>query len=103
MKTFLHALQSFLERLRTGAHQDPVRDWLAMIVLSTTILAAIIVWNAWIFDTISNGSALGPAATTSPAVFNSSSLEVIHTTFADRAAEEAKYVTGVYRYTDPSQ
>ena len=99
----LYKLRGFLERVRNNTHQDPVRDWLVLIGLSVAVLAGIIVWNAWIFDRVANGNAIVTSATTSPAIFSSSSLEIIHTTFASRAAEEAKYVTGVYRYTDPSQ
>jgi len=99
LDTFL----TYLKRLRTGVYQDPVRDWMVLITLSTILLAGIVVWNVWAFDTVANGGVLGNAVPKATPIFSRTSLEAIHTIFADRAAEETKYVTGVYRYADPSQ
>lgn len=63
----------------------------------------IVVWNVWAFDTIANGGVIGTTATSTPPVFNHSSLDAIRAVFQMRAVEETKYVTGVYRYADPSQ
>ncbi|HVB20264.1 MAG TPA: hypothetical protein VNF51_03245 [Candidatus Paceibacterota bacterium] len=93
----------FLKRLRTSALQDPVRDWLVLLTLSSIALAGIIVWNVWMFDTIANGGVIGVPASSAPPLFNSASLDAIHTIFVNRAAEQTKYVTGFYRYVDPSQ
>ncbi len=83
--------------------RDPVRDWLTLLTLSIIALAAIIVWNAWTFDTVASGGVIGTPMTTTQPVFNHSSLDAIHTIFASRAAEEEKYVTGAYSFADPSQ
>jgi len=93
---------SFLKRFRRGMLQDPVRDWLVLLTFSAIVLAGIIVWNIWAFDTVANGGAIGAPAAGAPPVFDRASLDTIHTVFTDRAAEEAKYVTGVYKFTDPS-
>jgi len=93
----------FFRRLSSGAHQDPVRDWLMVVTLSIIVFAGIIVWNVWAFDTVANGGAIGSATTSAPPVFDRTVLDNIHTIFTNRAAEETKYVTGVYRYADPSQ
>ena len=37
------------------------------------------------------------------ATFDLSSLTIVRDLFKNRADEEVKYVTGVYRYIDPSQ
>ncbi|HQT82791.1 MAG: hypothetical protein B7W98_00200 [Parcubacteria group bacterium 20-58-5] len=100
---FSDTISRFLKRLRAGALQDPVRDWLLLLTFSTLALAGIIVWNVWAFDIVANGGVIGPAAASAPPLFNSASLDAIHTVFVNRAAEQAKYVTGVYRYADPSQ
>ncbi len=84
-------------------HQDPVRYWLALITFSILAFLCIIVWNVWAFDTVAQGGVIGTTATSTPPAFNHSSIDVINAIFEKRAAEEAKYVTGVYRYTDPSQ
>lgn len=97
---FIH---SFLKRLRAGAHQDPIRDWLVLVIVSLIILAGIIVWNVWAFSAVAGGGVIGAPATSTPMLFNRASLDAIHTISENRAAEEAKYVTGAYRYTDPSQ
>jgi len=85
------------------AHLDPARDWIVALILSVIALAGIIVWNAWAFDTIANGGVIGTPSTNVQPSFNQASLDAIHTIFDSRAAEEAKYVAGVYRFADPSQ
>lgn len=92
----------FLKRLRSGAGLDPIRDWLALLTLSAITLIGIIVWNVWAFDTVASGGTIGAPAITTPAAFSRTSLDGIHTIFASRAAEEARYETGVYSFTDPS-
>ena len=99
----LHLVASFFNRLRRGAHLDPLRDWLVMLTLSAILLVGIVVWNVWAFDTVARGGVIGSPSTATSSAFSRASLDAIQTIFADRTAEEAKYVTGVYRYTDPSQ
>ncbi|MHB8710325.1 MAG: hypothetical protein ACYC6X_02110 [Minisyncoccota bacterium] len=102
MNTF-HSISSFFTRLRASTRQDPVRDWLILLTLSTLALAGIVVWNVWTFDTVATGGIIGAPATGTPPVFSRSSLDTIHTIFTSRAAEEAKYMTGAYHFADPSQ
>ena len=96
-------LSSLMKRLRPAPQEDPARDWLIAIIIAMIALVGIIVWNAWAFDTVAGGGVIGSSATTAPPVFSQSSLDAIHTVFANRAAEEEKYVSGVYSYADPSQ
>lgn len=98
-----NSIRVFFSRLRSVAHIDPVRDWLILFTLSILAFVSIVVWNVWAFDTVASGGVIGTAATSTPPIFNSSSLDAIHAVFSKRATEEAKYVTGVYRYADPSQ
>ena len=70
---------------------------------SVMMLVGIVVWNVWAFDTVANGGIIGSLATSTAPVFNQSSLDVIHTIFYNRAAEEDKYASGIYSFTDPSQ
>ena len=94
---------SLLKRLRYGSHINPTRDWLTLVTLAAIVLAGIVVWNAWAFDTVVSGGVIGTPATSTPPVFSQASLDTIHTIFANRAAEEEKYTTGTYRFADPSQ
>jgi hypothetical protein len=94
---------SFLKHFQYGAYLNPVRDWLALLIFSTIALIGIIVWNVWAFDTVANGGVIGTVATSTSPVFDQTSLDTIHTVFANRAAEESKYITGTYRFSDPSQ
>lgn len=96
-----HLISSIFKR--SQAESDPMRDWLMVLTFAAVALAGIVVWNMWAFDTIARGGSIGSVATSSPPVFNKSSLNIIHTVFEDRATEEARYRTGVYRYADPSQ
>ena len=63
----------------------------------------VIVWGIWTFDTVTKGGIIGSSTTSSPPIFNNSSLSEAHKVFAGRANEAAKYETGAYQYTDPSQ
>ncbi|MHB0865578.1 MAG: hypothetical protein ACYC1Y_01605 [Minisyncoccota bacterium] len=102
MKT-LNSLSSFIKRTRLSSRIDPERDWLILITATLILLAGIVVWNAWAFDTVANGGSIGRPATSTPPVFNQASLDGIHAIFSARAAEEAKYASGEYQYVDPSQ
>ena len=53
---------SFLKRFRSTTYQDPVRDWLMLIMLSSILFVSIIVWNVWAFDTVANGGVIGAPA-----------------------------------------
>ena len=96
-------IRSFFSRMRADARMDPVRDWLILLTLSIFAFAGIIVWNVWAFDTVARGGVIGAAATSTTPVFNSSSLDAVHSVFKMRSAEETKYVNGTYRFADPSQ
>jgi hypothetical protein len=98
-----NAFSSYFRRLRSGVRGDPVRDWLLLLTLAFIAFVCIVVWNVWAFDTVAQGGSIGTAATSTPPAFNSSSIDTINSVFQSRANEEAKYVTGVYRYSDPSQ
>ncbi len=99
----LDTIGSFFKRLQGGVHQDPVRDWLTLITLSAIMLAGIIIWNVWTFETVANGGVIGTPVSGAAPLFDRAALNTVHTIFADRAAEEVKYRTGTYRFADPSQ
>jgi hypothetical protein len=96
-------VSSYFSRLRSGVAGDPVRDWLILLTLWVLALVCLIVWNIAVFDEVANGGTFGTSATSTPAVFNRSSIDTIDAIFQNRVIEESKYVTGVYRYVDPSQ
>ena len=102
MSSFSSLTQAF-KRFRRGVPLDPARDWIIMITFAVIVLIGTIVWDAWAFDTVARGGVIGTQATSSPVMFNRSAFDSIQAVFASRAAEEAKYVTGTYRMTDPSQ
>jgi|GEM_PF-844440 hypothetical protein len=97
------SFNSYARRIRSGVAADPVRDWLTLLTLAIFALVCIIVWNVWAFDTVAQGGSIGAIATSTPPVFDSASIDTINTVFQTRATEDSKYVTGVYRYDDPSQ
>lgn len=81
---------------------DPVRDWLMLLMIGVTILAGIIGWNVWTFDTAVSGTTVEQTATSTGAVFNQSTLDTVRSIFNNRSEELAKYVSGEYTYTDPA-
>ena len=101
--SFFSLAGSLVRRLRYGAGIDPVRDWIILLTLSLIALASIVAWNVWAFDTAVRGGVMGPSATSTPLVFNRASLDAVRSIFESRAAEEMKYKTGIYAFSDPSQ
>lgn len=100
--SLFNATGSFLNRVHGGTRHDPVRDWLVLLSIAGLILAGVIVWNVWVFDSVANGGTIG-SVEGGPATTNKVSLEEIRAVFEERAVEKARYATGVYRYADPSQ
>lgn len=98
-----NTLTRYFRSMRSLSAIDPERDWIVLLILSLIMLAIIIVWNAYAFDTVAGGGVIGTPSSSSAPVFSQSSLDAIRTVFANRAAEETKYATGVYQYSDPSQ
>lgn len=92
----------FSQWFRSFSRPDPKRDWHTALLISAMLLAGIIVGGVWAFDTVARGGIIGAPLPPASSVMNQASLEAIHAIFADRAAEEAKYVSGVYRFSDPS-
>lgn len=94
----------FIERFSAAARRiNPARDWLTLLTLAGITFAGILAWNLWAFNTVANGGTIGSGTAPSTPVFSPASLDAINQTFAKRSAEEQKYLTGVYRFTDPSQ
>lgn len=88
--------------MHSDASIDPTRDWLLILTFAIVVLAGVVVWNIWAFDTVASGGNIGSSAPEASPILNSGLLNTVRTTFETRAEEEAKYVTGVYRYSDPS-
>ena len=89
--------------LRLGDRAHPERDWFALVTVVALVLAVLVVWNLWAFDTVAGGGTIGSATSAPAPVVNRSSLDTVQKIFSDRATEESKYETGVYQFTDPSQ
>lgn len=98
----MNLFNSISKRIRSLSRVDPERDWIVLLILSFITFLLVVVWNVWAFDTVAGGGVIGSSVAGRPAIFSQASLDVIHTIFDNRAAEEAKYVSGVYRYADPS-
>ena len=94
---------NIITHLRSGVRLDPERDWLVLVMGSLVALSGIVVWNTWAFDTMANAGVMDIAATSTPPVLRKASLDAVRTVCVARAAEESKYVSGEYRYVDPSQ
>ena len=98
-----HFRTFFRNHTRLFSSVDPERDWIMLSSFGALVLAGIIVWNVFAFDTVASGGVIGAPTTVSKPVFNQSSIEAIRKIFEERAAEEVKYTTGYYQYVDPSR
>lgn len=99
----MNHFRTILKKIHAGAHIDPSRDWLVLLGFAAIMFAAVVVWNIWAFDTVANGGVIGTPTVPQESVFSRSSLDTIHAVFERRQAEEMNYVTGTYRFSDPSQ
>ena len=89
--------------LGRSPRRSPVRDWAVLLIASAVVLAGIVAWNVWTFETVASGGVIGAPAPVGHATFNRSSIDAVTAIFAKRAAEEENYATGTYRFADPSQ
>lgn len=97
-------LTKLLNRTELAARVDPARDWLLVLIVAFGILLTIVGWSVWNFNILlRDGIAPDASAVSTEPAFNKTSVEAVRIIFADRAAEEAKYVSGVYSFADPSQ
>lgn len=82
--------------------RDPRRDWFILLAVGLAALVAIVGWHAWAFKTVVSGGTLGgPAPSAAPT--SASALDTIGSVLAGRAAEDAAYTEGAYRFADPSR
>ncbi|MEK7604399.1 MAG: hypothetical protein AAB442_01205 [Patescibacteria group bacterium] len=103
MNTTTHRIVASLKRLRRSSYEDPERGWVILITLAAIVLAGIIIWDIWAFDTVAKGGVIGRRVASTTPAFDSAVIDKIQGIFDTRAAEEAKYITGAYHFTDPSQ
>jgi len=97
-------LNGFLARLRpTQQGSDPVRTWLLLFALALIMFAGIVGWNVWAFNTVVNGGTIGALTIDAPEAPSQTLLEDIQKVLTHRAGEREKYVSGDYRFSDPSQ
>jgi hypothetical protein len=96
-----NSFKAFLKR--QNAQQNPGRDWRMLLEIFGLLLIVIVLLNAWAFSNVASGNVGAAPSSGPPPVFSQSSLDAITAVFTNRAAEESKYETGVYQYTDPSQ
>lgn len=102
--SFLTPYVNKISIIRGGAlRANPERDWAALLGMAAIAFAGIFMWNISVFETVVSGGALRKVEIPPPPVVDTASLEAIQALFAERAAEEAKYVEGAYLFVDPSQ
>ena len=78
---------NIFKNAREGVRYDSVRDWLMLLIFSAILFIGIVVWNMWVFDTVVSGGSLGAPIANPSQVFNSSSLDTIHSIFIKRNAD----------------
>lgn len=99
----LASVVNYLKRLRSSTYVDPVRDWILLIAVSVVAFIGIVLWNVWVFNSIQQSATETRPAGTSPTSNTSrSTLDTLNAVFTSRGAEQQKYISGEYHYTDPS-
>jgi len=87
--------------LEYGEDTQPVRDWLALLLVAGVLLAISIGWNVWTYVRVVNGEAVGGGAAVSSAA-DTKAIDAVQGLFEKRAAEEANYRSS-YHFVDPSK
>jgi len=103
IQNFIQQLWSFCKRVWHTARPDPVRDWLVMLSIFFVAFVSILLANVWAFKAIEQGGGTASSANTTSTVLNRASLDAVRAILDQRAAEEEKYKSGAYHFTDPSQ
>lgn len=101
--SLLNLLTPFIQRIRSKAHAEPLRDWVILSAITVVILAGVVTWNLWTFGAITGPSSIEELSADTRPALSPSALNTIQNIFEARAAEEARYETGVYSFSDPSQ
>lgn len=99
----MSTLSRFSLHLSYGARLRARRDWLVALSIAGVMLLVSAFWNYWTFSRVESGETLGQAATATPSGFDKSSLDLIRQVITSRAGEEARYLSGEYRFIDPSR
>lgn len=101
---YINALKRKFLRARGTDDRHPVRDWHILLVVSGTMLLAILVWQWVVFDRVVNDK-FGSVQTDS--VGKSGGIKTpaneLRELYKARSEEVEKYRTGAYLYPDPSQ
>lgn len=100
----MNTFNLFLKRLRsTHNGPRPSRDWHLLLVATFLLLVAVTGWSLWVFQTIVTGGTVGVTTSLSTKPEQRvNPVDTVRSIYNARAAEEANYSAGAYRYTDPS-
>ena len=90
-------------RYKGTGRANPARDWAMLLCATALALVLLLAWNIWAFKTVVSGGTLGEARPPAVAPPAANALDEISGLLSARAAEDAKYIDGTYRFTDPSQ
>ena len=76
-----------------------------MLAVAGLILVVIVAWHMWAFRKVVDGTFTDQTAVSDDAIptINSTTLDAVRAVYTSRETEAAKYRSGVYHYTDPSQ
>jgi hypothetical protein len=81
-----------------GERLNPARDWLVLVSISAVLLLMSLAWNAWLFNRVTNGAAIGTA--TSTPTLNPAAIDSVNELFQKRATIETEYKNA--HFVDPS-
>lgn len=102
MKLNLSSLTARIHHTEGGG-VNPERDWDILLVGSIVLFVLIVGWHVWAFSTVVSDGTLGNAGQSAPPPQHASVLDTIPAFLTQRAAEDANYINGTYRFADPSQ
>ena len=89
---------SHMHAFHYGPRLRPTRDWLMLLIIFAVLLLASLGWNVWLFSQATKGNIVGATPEAPQAQIE---LEEIKTLFAERSAQQARYIQE-YRFVDPS-
>jgi len=99
MKLTFPKLPKSSHTLRYGERMDPARDWFILVSGFVLLLLASLAWNAWLFDRVTKGDAIG-TATSTPSL-NPAAIDSVTELFQQRATIETEYKNA--HFVDPSR
>ncbi len=101
MKFKIPSSVKFIQKIKYGTRLSPNRDWLIIISIVFVVLIVGVIWNIFVFFSVVSGPTISSTTPTKNAILDSNAMYKVTQIFEVRHAEQLKYKSGEYTFSDP--